>query len=109
MHELIAFLLGALTLFTGWYIWWTHRRFANLKAIVREIIQRTEPLERVQERLDRAVDHHGERIDTHDQQITFLLADRSSEVQIQQQGRRDQDSKQEKTAWDHLTERIDTL
>jgi len=104
MHELIAFLLGALTLFTGWYIWWTHRRFTNLKTIVREVIRRVEPTERQLERHERANDHIVEQLDRHDQQITFLLGDR--EVQIQQQGRPDRDEKQEKTAWDHLTERL---
>jgi hypothetical protein len=107
MHELIAFLLGALALFTGGYVWWTHRRFANLKTIVREVIRRVEPTERQLERHERANDHIVDQLDTHDQQIRFLLADR--EVPIQQQGRADRDSKQEKTAWDHLTEKLDGI
>lgn len=107
MHDLIAFLLGALTLFTGFYVWYTHRRFSGLKAIVREVIGRVGTMEYSVTRHERALDQLDTRLDTAEHRITFLVEDR--QVPPENADRRVTESKQEKTAWDHLQERVDSL
>lgn len=42
MHDVLIGVLSALTMFTGWYVWWTRRRFNEYKRVLRTLVERAE-------------------------------------------------------------------
>jgi len=111
MHEIITLLLGALIVFTGGYIWWTHRRFKRYQKLLHEIITRTARADALADTSSRIIADFSEQIGTLRREVTFLLENRvvppdnGPNINGRQMTARERD----KTAWDHLNERIDEL
>jgi len=77
MHEVIAFLFGALSLFTGWYVWYTRRRFKALKDHFTWVAGRAESAERRVELMGNRVGRQTEQLADHQHMIQFLADNRT--------------------------------
>lgn len=77
MHEVIAFLFGALCIFTGWYILYTRRRLRALKAMFVEVLERCDRLDREQKTQSVFMGNIAGQVREHIHAIEFLTADRT--------------------------------
>lgn len=107
LHDSAMFLLGAIALFMGLYAWWTHRRFTALKDLLKDALFRMDPIERLVDEHGQAIDRVFGRIQEAEHRIEFLLENRA--VPPDTRDRAIAERKQEKTAWDHLREKLDGI
>jgi hypothetical protein len=105
MHDLLVLALGGVLAFSGGYVWWTHRRFTRLRAVVSEVLHRARDIEHMSESHGRMLERHRTAHQEHRHQIEFLRAGR--DVPPVPPDNRDTEGKQEKTAWDHIQEKLD--
>lgn len=112
MRDVIAFLFGALTLFTGYYVWWSHRRFNRVKELLTDVIGRTQRLDMNMDRIGLTVSLFSGSIAELNRRVEFMMSTHPEAPPPGQdhlaQGY-PEDEKPQKTAWDHLKERVDEL
>jgi len=74
MRDVIAFLFGALTLFTGYYVWWSHRRFNRVKELLTDVIGRTQRLDMNMDRIGLTVSLFSGSIAEHNRRVEFICS-----------------------------------
>jgi outer membrane protein TolC len=117
MHELIAFLLGATVISGAIYIWWTARRFRQLRTILLEALNRAQELERDTINLNARSRNHSTRLATLTTQLRRVgerrpvdlnagVPDGDPDTERESTGLA---SQQPPTVWDRLKNDVDKL